>query len=90
MGKKVKAKVKTERKVLMHKTINVGVAKYIAISRKGDKLVAGANTRQGLAEKLKKKRGSFFIIENPKVREAEVTRVPKKRKGEGWKKYLIY
>lgn len=64
------------KKVMLHKQMNVGVKKFIALSRKGEKVVASSDTRKGLANLLKKKpMGNYFILENPKVREAEVTSV---------------
>jgi len=74
------------KKVMIHRKHNVAVKRYIAISRKTDKVVAGSDTRKGLAKALKKKRvGNFFIIENAKVREANLINV-KKATLEHWKK----
>jgi hypothetical protein len=69
------------RKVLISRTHNVAVKRYIAISRKSEKIVAGSDTRQGLADLLKKKRvRDVFIIEKPKVREATIMNISKKQK----------
>ena len=89
-NKKVVAKIKRQRTVMFHKELNVGTKKYIAISRKGEKIVAAANTRKALATKLLKRRGDFFIIENPKVREANIMKIAPRHLPKAKKRYLIY
>lgn len=84
---------KTEKKVMIHKTRHVGFKKFLAISQKGERVVAGANTMKEVAAALRNKKGSFYIVERPKaVRSAIVTAIPKKefRKRGAWSKYEIF
>ena len=65
--------IKMVKVVLIHKNLNVGVKKFIVISRKTDKIIGAANSQKALEKLLKGKPiGSYFILEKPKVREASI------------------
>ncbi len=68
-----------------------GGKRYIAIGRDSEKMIAASDTRSGLANLLRQKRvKDVFILENPKVRQAHMMKVPKGfKKTEGYKKYYL-